>query len=370
MASNSYVAVGNVEDLSNIITNICPSETPLLSAMGKSKAIGVVHSWMEDDLRAPGINARMEGSEFTVANASPRKMAFNVTQILSAGYQVSGTQEKVAKHGVKSELGYQMQKCSKELALDHEYAILNNTAAQMGGTYGGTIGTTAHTFSQAGAATTANATALEVDGTRRFRGLANFIETNEVAAGGALTEEMFNEAIQLAWAQGGSPKRAFMSANVKKDTSAFFQADPSRTVNQDQSEKKFTRVIRFYESDFGVIEMIPHRLMADDTVLIIDSQYTKMADLRPIHRETIPRTHDAINGLLLGETTLEVRAEKAHAKITGVVPSKVVTGPFDPFRQNVATPINTMSAPVGVTAFGASAAAPAAAPKTNGTKTA
>ena len=58
--------------------------------------------------------------------------------------------------------------------------------------------------------------------------------------------------------------------------------------------------------------------MPDNLVIVVDPTYVKTADLRPVHKETIAKTTDSVNGVLLGETTLEVRAEKAHAKITGV----------------------------------------------------
>jgi hypothetical protein len=287
MGANSYVAVGNVEDMSNIITNISPSETPIMSAAGRGKAVGVFHTWLEDELGAPGANTQPEGGPLLAVDPEPRAMFGNWTQILERGYQVTGTQEVVAKHGVKSELGYQMQKCAKELALDHEWALINNGAGT-----GGTVG----------------------DKTRKFTSLPAWIVTNEVAAGGPLTEALLNQAVQEAWQAGGNPKRAYMSASNKRVASTF--SNPDRQVSQ--SEKRLTRVITFYESDFGVIELLPHRLMPDNMVIVIDPTYVKMADLRPVHRETIAKTHDSVNGVLLGETTLEVRAEKAHAKITGV----------------------------------------------------
>jgi hypothetical protein len=304
--ANSYIAVGNVEDLSNVITNISPSETPILSSAARGKAIGVVHSWLEDDLRAPKQNAVAEGAAFAVEDPRPRKMLFNVTQIMSHGYAVTGTQEAVAKHGVKSELGYQMQKAAKELALDHELALLRDGDMVTEGTYGAIQGAAPnqyHSYSGAGVAGTM---------VRQFKGLPAFITTNQV--NGAFTEDAINNAIQASWESGGNPKRAYMSPANKKVASAFTDGG-NRTVNMNDSDKKLYKVIRFYESDFGVVEFMPHRLMTDDLVLVLDPTFIKLADLRPVHRETMPRTADSVNGLLLGETTLEVRAEMAHCRI-------------------------------------------------------
>ena len=43
MASNTYRAVGNKDDISEIITNISPDDTPLYSSLGTSKATNTIH---------------------------------------------------------------------------------------------------------------------------------------------------------------------------------------------------------------------------------------------------------------------------------------------------------------------------------------
>ena len=39
----TYQAIGDREDLSDIIYNISPTDTPFMSAIGKEKASGVLH---------------------------------------------------------------------------------------------------------------------------------------------------------------------------------------------------------------------------------------------------------------------------------------------------------------------------------------
>jgi hypothetical protein len=43
LSSKTYTAVGNREDLLDVITNISPNETPLTNKFGKSKVTGMVH---------------------------------------------------------------------------------------------------------------------------------------------------------------------------------------------------------------------------------------------------------------------------------------------------------------------------------------
>jgi hypothetical protein len=314
-----------MEDMTDIITNISPSETPLLSSFGRNKATGVYHTWLEDSLGKPGENMRPEGGMFFVQEAMPRKQYGNWTQIMSRGYEVTGTQEVVAKRGVRSELAYQMQKATKELAMDQEWAIINNgaKAAQTAatGTWEVHDGINkAHPGTHTpGADGTTNA------GERFFTGLIPWIGNEIAGGGGDVTEAQLNEAIQVAWTEGGNPKRAFMSPNNKRVCSAFDGLATNRTVNKEMNNNRIVQAIRFYESDFGVIELLPHRMFPNDTIAILDSTYIKMADLRPTHRETMPKVADSVNGLLLGEHSMEVRAQKAHCKITGLAPTGNLT---------------------------------------------
>lgn len=43
MGKNTYVAVGNKEDISDLITNIAPYDTPIYSMIGSTKATATYH---------------------------------------------------------------------------------------------------------------------------------------------------------------------------------------------------------------------------------------------------------------------------------------------------------------------------------------
>ena len=48
----TYQAIGDREDLTDIIYNISPTDTPFMSSIGKEKATGVLHEWQTDALAA------------------------------------------------------------------------------------------------------------------------------------------------------------------------------------------------------------------------------------------------------------------------------------------------------------------------------
>ncbi len=103
---NTYEAVGNREDLLDIITNISPDETPLMNKFGRSKVTGMMHSWLTDTLAPAGENAHLEDEAFTATEAVPRVKLSNYIQIFMRDCHVTDSQEAVLKAGVKSEMAW------------------------------------------------------------------------------------------------------------------------------------------------------------------------------------------------------------------------------------------------------------------------
>ena len=290
MALLTYNAVGNREDLSDIITNIAPTETPLYSMFGKTKAKATYHEWIEDDLNPPGANAQVEGAAYTINTPTTRVRKGNYTQIFAKGYGVSGTQEAVLKAGIKSEIAYQMTKAAKEIARDVEYAIINNTSAV------------------AGNSTTA----------RQMGGIQAFVSTNVLANGGTprpLTETLLNDALQQAWESGGSPDCVVVNGTNKRTISGFTAGATKEIYAKD---KRLVASVDVYESDFGIVRVIANRWMPADKVFVLEKGRFKTAYLRPFKQEEVAKTGDKIEKVIVGELTLECRAEKANAIIADI----------------------------------------------------
>ena len=122
----TYGAIGNREDLSDIIYNISPTDTPFMSSIGKEKAAGTLHEWQTDALAAAAANAQVEGDEITFNAVTPTVRINNQTQISRKSVIVSGTQDTVNSAGRNNELAYQISKSSKELKRDMEVVLTAN----------------------------------------------------------------------------------------------------------------------------------------------------------------------------------------------------------------------------------------------------
>lgn len=275
----------------DIITNISPDETPLMNKFGRSKVTGMVHSWLTDSLGTPGENAQLENQPFSSTPATPRVKLSNNIQIFMRDCMVSDSQEAVLKAGVKSEMAYQLQKTLKMIALDVEYAIVNNSD----------FDTTTMVGGVAGDATTQG----------KMGGVPAFNYVNEVT--GALTEEHLNDAIQAAWAVGGTPDICVVSGANKRIISGFTgNADRQRSADS----TKVKQIVDVYESDFGLVNMVLHRLQSDDRVDLLQTEYWKLAYLIPF--KTYERPKDSLmNGkVVTGQLTLECRSPEANSFIT------------------------------------------------------
>lgn len=127
-----------------------------------------------------------------------------------------------------------------------------------------------------------------------------------------LTEEVFNDAIQAAWKVGGTPDIAVMSGANKRVVSGFTgNADRQRSADS----TKVKQIVNVYESDFGLVNTLLHRLMPDTRVDFLQSEYWKLAYLIPF--KTVERPKDSlVNGkVVTGQLTMECRSPEANSQI-------------------------------------------------------
>lgn len=290
----TYDAAGNREDLMDVVTNISPIETPMFSSFKKVKASATLVEWMTESLASAASNAQIEGSDYAFSKPTARTRVTNNAQILRKTWEVSDTQEAVDKAGVESEYAHRMQNALKELARDIEYALVNGTG-------------------NSGASGTA----------RSLKGVLAFITTNVETGSGtgtqALTESLFNDVLQTAYAAGGNPDTVYANGWQKRKISAF--STPS-TRNIDAEDKKLVAAVDIYESDFGLLRIKLDRYMPTDKVALLEQDKWAVANLRPIKvDQNVARVGSAKRAAVEAELTLVAYNEAASAKITELTTS-------------------------------------------------
>lgn len=306
----TYAAVGMREDLSDVIYNISPTDTPFMSSIGKTKATAVYHEWQTDSLAAAATNAAVEGADATEATLSATVRVGNRTQISQKTVGITGTLEAVDKAGRKSEKAYQLAKASSEIKRDMEFALLNNTV-QSNGSAGssarvlGGLQTWLATNGDFGTGGSAGATGT----TARTNGTNRTFE-----------ESLLKTVVKEVFESGGSPKVLMVTPAHKQTVSAFAGIAAQRYMAPSDAPTTIIGAADIYLSDFGSISVIPNRFLlsgnsANDVAFVLDPEYAAVAYLRPFFTNDLAPTGDSTKTQLLVEYTLEVKNEAAHGII-------------------------------------------------------
>lgn len=309
MPANSFgtnTAVGNREDLVDIIYNTAPTDTPLISAIEKVRATAVTHEWQRDVLAAPAVNVVAEGADATYTAITPTQRLSNQCQISRKTFSITDTQEAVDKAGRKSEIRYQKVKQGKELRKDMELAAIENpvfvtgASRQLRGLRGWI-----QTNSQSGAG-----------------GSAPVIATNTAPVDGTLrtfSEAQLRTAALGAYTNGGNPDMLMLAPVMKQWFSNNFNGAGTKFVKSET--KKLDTAYDVYVSDFGEFKVVPNRVMARTReAYLVDKDMVALAVLqgRDMSDEELARIGAARNFMIETEYSLEVREERALAAIRDI----------------------------------------------------
>ena len=305
----TYTAIGQREDLANVIYNISPTDTPFMTSVGKTSATAVYHEWQKDSLAAVNTsNAVVEGAAASDATLSPTTRIGNRTQISSKTVKVSGTLETVNKAGRKSEKAYQLAKASAEIKRDMEAILLSNQVASAGdATTARTLGglqAWLNTNYSGGTSGTAGAsgTTARVTGTDR-----------------AFTQSILNTVIQSTYTNGGSPTLLMVTPAQKVVASTFAGIATRFKDVPGNVQAAIIGAADVYVSDFGTISIVPNRFIpnsdGDDVAFLLDPEMAAVSYLRPFQTNELAKTGDADLTQLLVEYTLEVKNQAAHGII-------------------------------------------------------
>jgi hypothetical protein len=306
----TYAAIGMREDLSDVIYNISPTDTPFMSTVGKTKATAVYHEWQTDSLAAAAANAAVEGADASTATLTATTRVGNRTQISQKTIGVTGTLEAVDKAGRKSEKAYQLAKASSEIKRDMEFTFLSNTV-QSNGTAGSTARVlgglqtwlaTNGDFGSGGSAG-ASGTTARTNGTNR-----------------TFTETELKTVIKEVFESGGSPKVLMVTPAHKQTVSAFAGIAAQRYMAPSDAPTTIIGAADIYLSDFGSVSVVPNRFMvsgnsANEVAFVLDPEYAAVAYLRPFFTNELAKNGDSDRTQLLVEYTLEVKNESAHGII-------------------------------------------------------
>lgn len=232
--------------------------------------------------------ARLEGAESHGLGYTVRSTNYNHTQIMQREVKVSRSQNQISQYGIREEFDYQSNK-----AIPHLMRLIEK------GVYKGTR--------------SAGSSAAP----RSFGGLGTFVTNNAVSSGSAaVTQAKFENALKAAYLDGGKPSKAFVSPSNMQVIKNFY--DSANFLRVDTKEKTVGMTIEKIITPYGTVDLIMDRWAPDSTIYILDPEHVGFVTYYPFTSEPLAKTGDYQRGEVVGEFTLCVRMDKAHAVITTI----------------------------------------------------
>lgn len=310
--SNTYIettATGVKEDLADIIYQIDPDETPLVSALARVDAHQVLTEWMVQELNAASDNAQPEGFTAVMHAVLKPVRLNNVCQIMARTVGVSGTLRSVDMVGGEDEYNRQLILRGSEVKRDLELAITSPLVR--------TITDPRHM---------SGLPCYCVNGSRGAgAGVMPIGDGSNAGTPGTkrdLTLDLVNNAMQAAWTAGGKPTLGIMSGNVKNYFATLSQGGTGNPIvaqniqsTTASEEVTILGAVDVYRTNFGSLALAPDRFCPANQILLVSTDYVEIAPLpgRDIVELEFARTGDNSQGGVIFEGTLRVLAPKAQA---------------------------------------------------------
>lgn len=326
---------GNKEDVLDMVINIDPFDTPFTTTAPKTTASLTTHEWLQDTLPTTSTAGAAEGADFGTPDMSGRSRITNITQIFRQDIQVTNTQRAVRPFGIKDEYAYQIMKATRAIARNIENTVFSTAASA------------AVTGSAGSARTLVGLEGFYTTNAPWARGTAlGNSATDSTATSYPVLEGDFNAMLELIYTQGGNPDAVYVSPAVKRIVSKYGGARTETgaeastgflALRRDISaaERRLVRAINVYGSDFGDIQIVLDRWVPQSPqtaataigaanlvgrMYFVERARNRLAFLRPVKHVPIASVGDATRGIVLGELTLEVLAEKGSGMIKAVSP--------------------------------------------------
>ena len=299
---DTYDTVGIREDLSNVIYDVSPDETPLLSSMAKVKATNTFHEWQTNSLRAAANNHHVEGSNSEATAVSPTERLGNYSQIFKNSVITSGTNDVVDAAGRgNSEMSYNIIRVATEQKLDMEKALFENVARVAGNA------TTARKLAGLGAWLSTNVTNIGANGANPAGSVPGATaRTNGTQS--VFNQTKFDTCMQSVWESGGKPDTVYLSAFQMAKAIGF---DGNNNQRQNGAVGQVNNNIAVYLTPWGNVSFQPVRENRSRDVWIIEKDKLALATLRPMKNEALAKTGDNEHRQVVCEATLVVRSQAA-----------------------------------------------------------
>jgi len=273
----TYSVVGMKEDVSDIISDITPTDTPMVSMIKTQKVHNRIYQYQIDSLASSSANAAVEGADPSMATLTATTMISGNTQILTKAFQISQTSDAVSTYGRAKETAYQLGRALKEIKRDLEFAFVGASNVAVAGNASGPVA-------------------------REMNSADKLIDAATTVAGGsnALTEAELLSVGQKVFNEGGDAS-VFMIKPADAQIVAGFTGASGRYRNFNDAQKTLTNVIDLYVSPYGEYKVVLNRHQMTTHAFLLDPSMWRAAVLRPFSRTLLAKTGDSEKHFCVGE---------------------------------------------------------------------
>lgn len=306
----TYQAVGNREDLADVIYDISPMETPFMTNVGRGSCDATFHEWQTDALAAASAdNITIEGDDATTDTAAATSRFGNYTQLSDKVIRVASTQRAVDTAGRRDEFSYQIAKRGRELKRDIERRLCSDQAAN--------VGTAATGRECAGIGSWLWDNQTKTAGAQTTLTVTSGAPATDPTAGSdvAFTESHLKSNIALCWNDGGDPNLILVGAIDKQRASAFSGIATQYRDNPQVGPGVIIASADIYVSDFGQHNIVASRFTETDIVYVLDTEYWEVCYLQPIQQDELAKTGHSDRRMVFAEYTLQASNPSSSGKI-------------------------------------------------------
>ena len=320
-------AIGQREDLSDVIYRIDPDTTPLVSNLRKVTKNAINYDWQVQELSAAAVNANAEGAAVSTFIDTPTTRHQNTMQIAIKAYSVSDTMDAIDAAGREKESNYNKLLRGIEVRRDVEFTLMTDQAEVSSGTRKtGALPSWISNDSMGASPSrngsfTADGNNLPVDDATTDAGGDGIADDFGTARAFAISQ--LNDVLQACREDGGQPNLLVMSPKQKVAFSAATISGQGTSVLNNEvqmssaGDATMTGSVTVFVSDFGTLTTTVDTFCPSERIYAIDTDYAELATLpgRNFAAQDLAKEGDSTRGFIVCEFGLVVNAPKAHGVV-------------------------------------------------------
>lgn len=320
-------AIGQKEDLSDVIYRIDPDTTPLVSNLRKVTKNAINYDWQVQELSAAAVNANAEGAAVSTFIDTPTTRHQNTMQIAIKAYSVSDTMDAIDAAGREKESNYNKLLRGIEVRRDVEFTLMTDQAEVASGTRKTGALPSWISNNSFGASHTANGSFtadgnnLPITDATTDSGSDGIADDFGTPRAFALTQ--LNDVLQACREDGGQPNLLVMSPKQKVAFSAAAISGQGTSVLNNEvqmssaGDATMTGSVTVFVSDFGTLTTTVDTFCPSERIYAIDTDYAELATLpgRNFAAQDLAKEGDSTRGFIVCEFGLVVNAPKAHGAV-------------------------------------------------------